>query len=185
MRRAAALDWLAPRAPEPIRDLPSDDPEARTLLREGLLVEVWPGIAYARDLHLRPADRAQVISVHVPGGTVVARCSAVWIHTGRFRPDRLEVLAAGARRRSTPRVVVHSEPVGPTDAVRIGPVDVTTRERTALDVARWEPDEGRAMAWIAALRAEGLDADALATVTRRADGRPGIERARRRLAGLT
>lgn len=36
------------------------------------------------------------------------------------------------------------------------------------------------MAWIAALRAEGLDADALATVTRRADGRPGIERARRR-----
>jgi hypothetical protein len=185
VRKAGALDWLVPRAPEPIRDLPSDDPDARALVREGLLVEIWPGIAYARDLDLRPSDRARVVSAHVPGGTVVARSSAVWIHTGHFRPDRLEVLAAGARRRSTPRAVVHSEPVTPTDVVRIGPVDVTTRERTALDVTRWEPDEGRAMAWIGALRALGLDPDALAAVMRRADGRPGIERARRRLSGLT
>jgi hypothetical protein len=81
--------------------------------------------------------------------------------------------------------VVHSEPVAPADVVRIGPVDVTTHERTALDVARWEPDDGRAMAWIGALSAVGLDPDRLASVMRRADGRPGIERARRRLAGLT
>lgn len=185
MRKAGALDWLAPRAPEPIRDLQSDDPDTRELLREGLLVEIWPGTAYARDLDLGPADRARVVSTDVPGGTVVARSSAVWIYTGRFRPDHLDVLAGGARRRSTPRAVVHSEPVAPTDVVRIGPVDVTTPERTALDVARWEPDEGRAMAWIEALCAVGVAPDALTAVLRRADGRPGIERARRRLAGLT
>lgn len=185
MRKVAALDWLAPRAPEPIRDLPSDDPEARALLRDGLLVEIWPGVAYARDLDLRPSDRARVVAADVPGGTVVARSSAVWIYTGRFRPDRLEVLASGARRRSTPRAVVHSEPVAPSDVVRIGPLDVTTSERTALDIARWEPDEGRAMAWIGVLCAVGLDPHALAAAMRRADGRPGIERARRRLAGLT
>lgn len=177
MSPAHALSWLTLPAPEPVLELAAHEPLARWGERDGVLVEVWPGVLRAVDLAAGPGDRARMLGAHVPPKTVVARQAAVWVHTGGFRPATLDVIAV-ERCRSTAHVQVHAEPLAPGDVVRLGGVAVTSIARTALDVARRAP-EAQARDWVAALRRAGLTGDEAADAVRRAGPRPGIARARR------
>lgn len=184
MKHAGGLDWLGSRASEPIREVATGERGMTGLVRDGLLTEIWPGLARANDLAPGPADRARVISHLVPRDGVVVRQAAVWVHTGRHRPARVDVVLVGARRRSTSTTLVHSEEVGPVDVVRLGGVAVASMARTAVDVARRAGQED-ALCWIATLRAAGLDAAELRLATAAASGLPGVARARRLLAPVS
>lgn len=185
MPRPHALEWLALREPQPVRELVDPPRGLRALHLDGVAVEVWPGRLRAADLGVSPADRARAVRGDVPSGAVVARRSALWVHTGAFRPVELEVVAAG-RRGSTARARVHSEVLGPADVTDLGGVAVTSLERTAVDVARWGPPDAVA-SWLGALARAGLQAEVVATTLEAASGRPGVVRARALLtdAGLT
>jgi hypothetical protein len=180
MGRAGALDWLAPRGPEPVLEVTADDPGTRAALREGLLVEIWPGVLRARDLPVAPHDRTRAIGRAVPRDGVACRQTAVWIHTGQFRPEALDVVVPG-RRRSSAHTRVHAEALPPGAVVLVGAVRVTSRARTAVDVARWAEAEV-AHDWLRALSREGLREADLETALEQARGLPGIARARWLLA---
>jgi hypothetical protein len=178
---ARALDWLRPTAIEPVRCLTSDRCADDGDRRDGLLVEVWPGVLRARDLPPGPAERVAAVHPLLPRGAVVARQAAVWAHTGRHRPRRLDVVLDGTRHRSTGAVLVHAERLHPADVLRIGGGAVTSPARTAVDVARWA-DPADVADWVAALLLAGLRRADLGTALERAAGLPGIGRARDLLA---
>ena len=185
MPRPDALEWLALREPQPVRELVDPPRGLRGLHLDGVAVEVWPGLLRAVDLGVSPSDRARAVRGDVPSGAVLARRSALWVHTGAFRPAELDVVAPG-RRGSTPRARVHSELLGPADVMGLGGVAVTSLERTAVDVARWGPPDAVA-SWLAVLAQAGLRAEVVAETLEAASGRPGVVRARALLAaaGLT
>lgn len=180
MSRARALDWLHPTHVDPVRSVPHS-PADEACLRDGLLVEVWPGVLRARDLTPGPGERVDAVRAYVPRGGVLARQSAVWVHTGSARPERLDVVLAGTRHRSTGMVRVHAERLAEHDLVHIDGAPVTAPARTAVDVARWCPPHDVA-AWVGALALSGLTAAEVTVALESANGLPGVSRARELLA---
>ena len=180
MRGARALDWLHPTHVEPVRSVPHSS-AAEACRRDGLLVEVWPGVLRARDLTPGPGERVDAVRAFVPRGGVLARQSAVWVHTGASRPDRLDVVLTGTRHRSTGMVRVHAERLAEHDVVHVGGAPVTAPARTAVDVARWCPPRDVA-AWVGALARSGLTGAEVAVALETATGLPGVSRARELLA---
>lgn len=176
MSPSDALEWLTLREPRPVCELVDPPRDLRALVLDGVVVEVWPGRLRATDLGVTPRDRARAVRADVPRGAVVARRSALWVHTGSFRPATVEVAGAG-RRSSTPRAQVHADELGPADVVDVGGVAVTSRERTAVDLARWAPADA-VEAWLACLARAGLRVDVVAALLEAAAGRPGVVRAR-------
>ena len=109
------------------------------LIRDGIAQHVWDAVAIPADLPETPRIRATAVSWLVPPRGVVGRSAAVWVHTGGPRPGRIDVLVAPRARRPDPHPlrVAHESALPPGDVVAVGPVRVTTVERTAVDVARW------------------------------------------------
>jgi hypothetical protein len=176
-----ALDWLRPRATEPLLGQRGRSAEADHLRRDGLVVELWPGTLRALDLAHGAAGRSGAVTDLVPSGAVLAYQAAVWVHTGRHRPERLDVVLTGGRHRSTPDVRMHAERLPPLDVVRIGGRAVTSPGRTAVDIAR-RSRASDVPGLLAALSAVGLSPAEVRTALERATGMRGTPRARQLLA---
>jgi hypothetical protein len=180
-----ALDWLLPRSVDPLRTVRGEGVAAQLAQRDGLVTELWPGLLVARDQPEGPAERLAAVAGLVPPGAVLARRSALWVHTGRYRPSRLDVVLAGRRHRSTAMVQVHLERTSDADVVPLPKGRVTSPARTAVDIARREPAR-QAVTWLAALHAgSDLRGDDVVRALERAGGLPGVTRARQLLAPVT
>jgi hypothetical protein len=109
------------------------------LVRDRVVRPLWGDVAVAADLDDTPALRSAALADLVPRRGVVGRCSAAWVHTGRRPPDRVDVLVAsrGHRADPHPRRAAAEAALAPHDVVRVGPLAVTTVQRTGTDVARW------------------------------------------------
>lgn len=128
------------------------------LLRDGVLRPLWQDVAVRADLAETPELRARGLSTLVPTRAVVGRASAAWVHVGGPLPARVDLLFAPGTRRTDPhplRTAAEAH-LSPGDAQPIGPVRVTSVQRTGLDVARSEPP-ARAAPLLAALRGVGFD----------------------------
>lgn len=144
-----ALGWLwhgSPAVPEWFDAREVGPVLWQTLIRDGLAVPVWGHLAVPADRPPTPEVRALAVRALVPPRGVVGRASAVWVHTGGARPTRIDVLVAPQARRPDPHPqrVPHECVLPADDVVGVGPLRVTTVERTAIDVARWSrgPETG-------------------------------------------
>ncbi|GAB11808.1 hypothetical protein GOARA_088_00720 [Gordonia araii NBRC 100433] len=109
--------------------------------RDQRLVRVMPGV-YVLPVERRPEQRhrLRVLAAQLPPATVVSHSSAAVVHgLGMLRPD-LDQLhltsvrgAAGYRRKMR---YLHPGRLGEDDIVEVDGVPVTSKERTAFDVAR-------------------------------------------------
>jgi hypothetical protein len=110
-------------------------------LRDGALRVVWGDVAIAADVVPTPELRALALADLVPRRTVVGRCSALWVHTGRHPPERLEVLVGRRARHTAPHPwrVSHEADLTDDDVVRFAGVRVTGVQRTGVDVVRCLP----------------------------------------------
>ncbi|GIG20406.1 hypothetical protein Cch01nite_11300 [Cellulomonas chitinilytica] len=111
------------------------------LLRDEVLRPLWGDVGLVADLDDTPALRSAALADLVPRRGVVGRCSAAWVHTGRRPPARVDVLVASRSHRADPdpRRTAAEATLPADDVERIGPLKVTTVQRTGTDVARWVP----------------------------------------------
>jgi hypothetical protein len=147
---------------------------------------VWGDLAIPADRPETPAARAAAVRPLVPARAVVGREAAVWVHTGGPRPERIDVLVAPNARRPDPHPqrVPHECEVRADEEERVGPLRVTTVERTAVDLARWGPGPEAATLLERLVDLGGLDPrGALARLDALA-GHRGVHTATARLAAL-
>jgi hypothetical protein len=163
-----------------VREVTGDGASAWWPIDDGLLVEVWPGRLRARDLGVTLEDRARAIVRLLPPRAVACRQTAVWVHTGQFRPPALDVVLA-SRGTASAAVRCHAESLPAGAVVEIEGLRVTSPARTAVDVARWA-GPGQAGALLGALRRAGLPEDEVRLALEQARGLPGVGRARELLA---
>lgn len=124
-----------------------------------------------------PPGRARTYTDVLPAGAVVCRGSALWVHTGRFRPVRLEASGSAGQRVPGGSPRCRAAALDDGDVVVLGGVPVTTPVRTACDLARfWQP--AAAADGLLALRAAGLALEEVAEALARYRGRPHVRRAR-------
>jgi hypothetical protein len=176
-----ALDWLSPTSAGPFTGQARGSAEAESLRFDGLAAEIWPGVLRALDLAAGPEGRTGAVAELVPRGAVLAYRSAVWVHTGRYRPDRLDVVLSGGRQRSCAAVRMHTERLASADVLVLGAMAVTSPARTAVDVARRSHPRD-VQEWLAALRAHGLCPAEVEDALSRAGRLRGTPRARALLA---
>jgi len=157
---ALAWMWQQPCAiPDQLHALELGAISWQTLIRDGIARHVWGAVAIPADLPETPGVRATAVRYLVPPRGVVGRATAVWVHTGGLRPGRIDVLVAPRARRPDPHPlrVPHECVLPESDVVAVGPLRVTTVERTAVDVARWSGvlDAGRLLERL--VQCAGLD----------------------------
>lgn len=113
----------------------------QALLRDRVTRLVFGDVAIAADRPESPAVRATAALALVPPRGVIGRAAAVWVHAGGPRPDRIDVLVRANGRRPDPHPLraPHECALPESDVVGVGPLRVTSVERTAVDVARWLP----------------------------------------------
>lgn len=121
---------------------------------DGHLVEL--GDAYIpADLVEGAHTRAASIAHLVQPGAAASGPSAAWIHgAGDVPPTRHHVSRAVARRIRPvqhPRVVFHDSPVARTDVQPIDTIEVTTVERTLIDLALGLQRDPLLARWLEAL----------------------------------
>jgi hypothetical protein len=171
----SALAWLRPppvTVPDGVHARDVGPTAWQVLLAEGALRPVWGTVATPADRSPTPAVRAAALRPLVPPRAVIGRAAAVWVHTGGRLPDRFDVLVAPRARRPSPHPlrVPHEVPLPDADVVRLGDVRVTTVLRTAVDVARWLPDDDAVPLLLRLTEHAGLD---VAAALRALDGAPG------------
>lgn len=172
-----ALAWLAPR---PVDGVGSSGPtDIRALRYDGVLARVPGGGHAAVDLLTAPQGRATAVRELLPVGAALARATAAWVHTGRLRPERVEVVVAAHCRPHT-AVVVHRQALPADDVVRVGGVAVTTPLRTAVDLLCFA-EEDTAVAATRVLLRHGLVPELLEEVLSRPVRRLPTRRALRLL----
>jgi hypothetical protein len=159
------------------------------LLRDGVLRPLWHDVGLRADLAETPALRAAGLAALVPRRAVVGRVSAAWVHLGGPAPARVDLVFAPGHRRTDPHPLraAAEASLSPGDVVRIGPVRVTTVQRTGLDLARTAPPD-QAERLLTALRARGFDPDRALDDLARLGPVRDVRRARevlRACAGLT
>jgi len=128
------------------------------LVRDRVVRPLWGDVGVVADLDDTPELRSAALADLVPRRGVVGRCSAAWVHTGRRPPSRVDVLVSSRTHRADPdpRRTSAEAALGAGDVVRIGPLQVTTVQRTGTDVARWVP-AARALVVLADLCTVGFD----------------------------
>ena len=157
-----------------------------SLLDEGVARPLWGEVAIVTDLAETPARRSVAISELVPARGVVGRQSAVWLHTGRCPPRRIEVLVATRTRRADPhplRTTAEST-FADEDVIDVGSVRATTVQRTGLDLCRHLP-LGQALRLLEPLLDVGFDPVLAHARLDRMAGHRGILRARDVLRRVT
>jgi len=127
-------------------------------LRDGVIRIVWGDVAITADCVPTPAIRALAVADLVPPRSVVGRSSALWVHTGRRAPDRVEVLVARRARHTAPhpRRVSNEAELTSDDVVRLAGIRVTSVQRTGTDLARCLPAT-QAVSALSELVAIGFD----------------------------
>ncbi|MFI2752089.1 hypothetical protein ACGIF2_01465 [Cellulomonas sp. P22] len=155
------------------------------LLRDGHVHRVWGDLAVTDGLSVSPAHRAAAVRALVPARAALGRSTACWVHTGVGLPGRVEVLVGPRRRRPDPHPSrsTHECELPPEDLVLLAGVQVTSVQRTGLDVARWEP-RSTARALLVALRQVGFDPYAALGQLPDLRGYAGVTDARRVLEPL-
>lgn len=160
--------------------------EAQRLVRRHVLHRLCQGIYVPLAWWSRLDDDARALQMH----HAVARSaleppvfcydSAALIHGWRLlrRPARPHVLApAGKGTRSTGRLAAHHTGTLPSEDVgHVGELSVTTRARTALDCARFLPQDAAVVIMDQALRA-GVVREELAERIADLPGHRGVHRA--------
>jgi hypothetical protein len=179
-----SLEWLRPRPPAVPDGVRVDDVGPvgwQVLVRDGALRPVWGDLAAPVGRPAGPELRAGAVRALVPPRAVLGREGAVWVHTGGPVPPRFDVLVQPRVRRPAPHPqrVPHECPLPASDIVRIGPLRVTTVDRTALDVARWLPPARAEPLLRRLVQHAGLEAAALLPT---AEALPPRDRGRARAA---
>ncbi|MGW2090875.1 hypothetical protein [Promicromonospora sukumoe] len=160
------------------------------LRRAGALVELHDGAAVGVGSVAGPRHRALALAREVPARCVLAAATAAWVHTGLHDGVPAPAWPVGApvelayspdTHRPAPRPgrVTRRAPGLARDTERLAGVPVTSRVRTAVDVACTAPQEA-AVPVLVALARGGVDLrDAGRLLDRRARvvGRPAAHRA--------
>ncbi|WP_448629368.1 hypothetical protein [Cellulomonas soli] len=148
-----------------------------------MLRTVWGQLAIACDAAESAAVRAQAVARLVPERGIVARASAAWVHSGYGAPVRVDVLVPARGRRPDPhphRVACEAD-LTDGDVIELGPVRVTSVQRTGIDVARLlAPAAARHV--LAGLLEVGFDPDAARRRLGTMVGQRGVREARALLA---
>lgn len=155
------------------------------MCRDGTLRPLWGEVAVVSGVAVSAQMRSAALAELVPARGVVGRASAAWVHLGGPAPVRVEVLVPPRGRRTDPdpwRVSAEA-PLPPEDVQAMGPVRVTTVQRTGLDVARWLPRQ-QAVELLHGLCAIGFDPAAASARLEDAAGGRGLCQARELLRGL-
>lgn len=129
----SALTWLYPRPLLPVTSAHPEQVGIGGYVYDGLVAGTPEQTLAAVDLLAGPEGRALTLRAVLPPGAALARATAVWVHTGRLRPRRTEVVVAPSRRTHS-RVVVHRQQLPTADVVTVGGVPTTTPLRTAVDL---------------------------------------------------
>ncbi|WP_413449916.1 hypothetical protein AA0Y32_04475 [Georgenia phoenicis] len=174
----SALAWLAAPQLDPVAAVQPALPGRAGERYDGLLGRTPDGGLVPVDLLAGPEGRAGALRAAVPPGAALARCTAVWVHTGRLCPDRPDVVVGAGRRLHT-TVVVHRQHLAVSDVVHLGGVPTTTPLRTAVDLLCFA-SEPVAVAGTCALLLAGLEEPLVQEVL----GRPGRRAPVRRATAL-
>jgi len=155
------------------------------LVRDRVVRPLWGDVAVVADLDDTPALRSEALADLVPRRGVVGRCSAAWVHTGRRPPAKVDVLVASGAHRADPHPWRTAAEAALTDddVVRVGPLTVTTVQRTGTDVARWVAGP-QALVVLADLCAAGFDPDRALHDLDAMPGQRGVRSARQTLRAL-
>ncbi|MBT2486002.1 MULTISPECIES: type IV toxin-antitoxin system AbiEi family antitoxin [unclassified Microbacterium] len=118
---------------------------------DGHVVEV--GDAYIPADLIEDADvRAQSLIRLVRPGTAASGPTAAWVHGAGDAPPVVHHVKRSVERRLRPhtsaRLVFHDSLLAASDVQRLGGIDVSTPERTMLDLATTLHRDPRVMLWI-------------------------------------
>ena len=185
---ASPFEWLWPEraAPDVIVASEVGPIVFQALLLDGVARRVRGEVAISVDARETPSVRAAAVQHLVPRRAVVGRVTAVWVHTGGAPPERIDVLVAPAARRPDPHPerVTYECSLTPSDVVVVGPLRVTSVERTAVDVGRWSPP-AQAAALVRRLATDaGLDVRGTRRRLLALSGQRGVQNARDVLAAV-
>lgn len=155
------------------------------LLRDGHTRRVWGDLAVASGVTATPQHRAAALRCLVPARATVGRDAAAWVHTGARPPARVQVLVGPRRRRPDPHPlrVTHESALAAGDVMDIAGVQVTTVQRTGVDIARWHSADS-ARATLLALCRVGFDPERAIHSLRAISGHVGAREARATLSAL-
>jgi hypothetical protein len=135
--------WLFPEAVEPVTVVEARDPLLRYAYCDG---SVGPTLRLPRDLD--PADAHRSLARSLPAGTVACLATAWALHEGRPLPEGGPDVVASPGLEAAAGVRTHALDVPDSDIVTVRGLRLTTRMRTALDLARLAPLEVAAQAMI-------------------------------------
>ncbi|NCD18921.1 MAG: hypothetical protein EOL89_02890 [Actinobacteria bacterium] len=135
--------WLLPDAVEPVTHVDARDQLLRYAHCDG---SVGPTLRLPRDLD--PADPHRALGRTLPAGTVACLATAWALHQGRPLPDGGPDVVASPGLETAAGVRAHALDVPDSDIVTVRGLRLTTRMRTALDLARLAPIEVAAQALI-------------------------------------
>ncbi|MFD6448154.1 hypothetical protein ACFWEJ_23830 [Promicromonospora sp. NPDC060204] len=160
------------------------------LRRAGALVELHDGAAVGVGCVPGPAHRALALAREVPARCVLGAATAAWVHTGLYDGVAARAWPAGApvelayspdthRPGPRPGRVTRRAPGLARDTERLAGVPVTSRTRTAADVACTASPEAAVPVLVALARAGTDLRQAAVLLDRRARvvGRPAAHRA--------
>lgn len=130
-----------------------DTPTTRSLVADGLLTPVRPGVYLPGGHRLSMPDRAVAIGCalgpELRGHHVIAGTSAAWVLLGGSLPRPLDLLTTSRPHRIA-GVRVRQGTVDRVGVESIGGAPITVPARTAVDLLRFTP-EHRAVQLVAAL----------------------------------
>lgn len=135
----------------------------RAMVLDGALRTFGGGVCAPPHETHTASHRALTLLAHLHARTVIGRASAVWVHAGGPCPRTVQVLYAPDRHRPPPRHGrdSHQATLCPDDVCYLGPVPVTTPERTAVDVAMYAEREEAHEQLTRLVRARVVDPDAV------------------------
>lgn len=170
------LAWLEAPPVVPLTWAATGAPGSAGIRYDGLMGATPEDALGAVDLLAGPEGRAAHLCGVLPAGGALARAAAVWVHTGRLRPGRTDVVVEPHRRVHAPHVVVHRQHLADGDVVRVAGVPTTAPVRTAVDLLCFV-ERRTAVAGVRALLHDGLAASVVGDALRGADRRLPVRRA--------
>lgn len=119
-----------------------ETPTAQSMVADGVLVRILPGIFLPPDLLGTAVGRALALGCALGGGLqshhVIAGPSAAWVVLGGVPPSPAELLSP-AHRGDRAGVVLRHARLRPDEVETIGGAPVTVPVRTAVDLLRFSP----------------------------------------------
>lgn len=138
---------------------------------------IHPDVYIGRDVERTLEVNIQAAALWVPDGVIAGRAAAA-LHGASFIGADTPIELIGLGRRPRDGVIVREERIGPDEITQVSGINVTTPERTALDLARHQP-RYQALAHLDALAAATpIRPDGVLKLARRYPGARGVRRAR-------